>query len=90
MVLELRRRGSNTGKTREITHDSAVVVVVSWLLSTQATGNVYPRNGSGQTIVHDATLGEKLKIKLAIQPSCSILTPDQLVKALIFFKKSLL
>ena len=35
---------------------------------------VYLRDGSAQTILHAATLGQKLQIKLSISPSHSILT----------------
>ena len=43
---------------------------------------VYIRDGSAQTIVRTATLRYKLKIKLSISPSCSILTPGWPVPAL--------
>ena len=43
---------------------------------------VYLRDGSAQTILRAATLRQKLKTKLSISPSHSILTPGQPVPAL--------
>ena len=43
---------------------------------------VYLRDGSAQTILHAATLRQKLYIKLSILPSHSILTPGRPVPVL--------
>ena len=43
---------------------------------------VYLRDGSAQTIVHAATLRQKLQIKLSTSPSHSILTPGRTVPVL--------
>ena len=55
------------------------------LVAAELSSNVlvYLREGSAHTIVCAVTLTHKLQIKPAISPSDSILTPGQLVPALI-------
>ena len=59
----------------------SLVVAVDWL-ACLTPKLVLPRDGSAQTIVHAATLRQKLQIKLAVSPSHSILTPGRPVPAL--------
>ena len=61
-----------------------LLLLLSFLgsLTFPATCSVDLRDGSAQTTVRAATLGQKFQIKLAISPSHSILTQGQPVTAL--------
>ena len=61
---------------------------VCWLLNVPATCGVYLRDRSAQTILHAATLRQKLQIQLSISPSHNILTLGQPVLALTLHRQA--
>ena len=83
--LDLGKRGSIPGSSaRSNVHrgeEQLTKLVKNGLfvgcLTSQQSMRVYLRDGSTQTILHAATLRQKLQIKLSISPSHSILTPGQ-------------